>query len=75
MQAKKTKRKGDKANFNDFGDGSMGQKMFEMMGRCCAGRGGNPDCSTVMEGMMETMKKQSCCTSNDAAGGYGRKKK
>ena len=61
MHTEETKDKGDKAQPSDFGFGPMGQGMFEMMNKCCAGRGGFPACSTMMKSMMETMKNQPCC--------------
>lgn len=75
MHTKATKDKKDEANFTDFGLGPMGQGMFEMMKKCCAGRGGFPDCSTGMEGMLEAMKKQHCCKPDKDAAEPERKKK
>jgi hypothetical protein len=43
------------------------KKMFEMMGKCCAGKDGLPDCSAMMAGMMGTFGGQksegtkACC--------------
>lgn len=62
MHTEETKDKGEKAKSTDFGFASMGQRMFEMMNKCCTGQGGFPDCSTMMKGMMETMRNQPCCT-------------
>lgn len=73
MCAKETNDKEDKATSNNFGFTSMGQ-MFEMMSKCCAARGGFPDCSTAMEGLMETMKKQRCTPSKDGTESGRRKK-
>lgn len=61
MHTEATKDKKDEAKSTDFGFGPMGQGMFKMMSECCTGQGGFPDCSTIMKGMMEAMKNQSCC--------------
>ncbi len=74
MHAEETKGKGDKTKSDDSGFASMGQRMFEMMSNCCGVRGGFPDCSTPMEGMMEAMKKQHCTPDKDAAESERRKK-
>ncbi len=66
MHSKKTKDKGEKAKPNGCGPASTGQKMLEMMSKCCAGQDGFQDCSTSMEGMMEAMKKR-CCTPDKGA--------
>jgi len=34
------------------------KKMFEMMGKCCAGKDGLPDSSAMMAGMMGTFSGQ-----------------
>ncbi len=65
MHAEKTKDKGDKTKSTDFGFSPMGQGMFEMMNKCCAGQGGFPDCSGMMKSMMGTMKNQPCCASEE----------
>ncbi len=74
MHTKETKDKSYRAKPNACGPGSMGQKMLEMMSKCCAGQGGFQDCSASMEGMMEAMKKQGCTSGNDAAESEGSKK-
>jgi hypothetical protein len=62
MHTEETKDKGGTAKSAVFGFAPMGQGMFEMMNKCCTGRGGFPDCSTMTKGMMETMRNQPCCT-------------
>jgi len=62
MQTEETKDKGEKAKSTAFGFAPMGHGMFEMMNKCCTGQGRFPDCSTMMKGMMETMRNQPCCT-------------
>ncbi len=37
------------------------QKIFEMMSMCCTGEDSMPDCSSMMEKMMEHMNKQDRC--------------
>ncbi len=61
MHTEETKKKGERATA-DLGSVPMDQRMFEMMNKCCTGQGGFPDCSTMMKGMMETMRNQPCCT-------------
>ena len=34
------------------------KKMFEMMGKCCASKGGFSDCSGMMAGMMRPFSDQ-----------------
>lgn len=75
MHAEETKDKGEKEKSNGFNCAPLGHGMFEMMRKCCAGRGEFPDCSTLMEGMMEAMKKQQCCTPNKDAAESDRRKK
>jgi len=65
MHEEEAKDKGDKAKAADFGFPPKSQRMFEMMSKCCTGQGGFPACSTMMKGMMETMKNQPCCTSEE----------
>ena len=61
MYTEETKDKGEKANSTDFEFPPMGQRMCEMMSKCCAGKGEFPDCSVMMKNMRETAKHQSCC--------------
>lgn len=61
MHAKKTKDKGEKEQSN-FNFAEMAHGISEMVTKCCAGRGGFPDCLT----MMEEMKKQCCAPHKDA---------
>jgi len=65
MQTEETKDKGEKAKSTVFGSAPMGHGMFEMMSERCTSQGGFPDCSTMMKGMMETMRNQPCCTSRE----------
>ncbi len=60
MNTEKTgEKKGDKTQSGCCGfDGS---RMLEMMGACCTGQGATSGCSTMMNGMMESMKNRSCC--------------
>jgi hypothetical protein len=62
MDTKETIDEGNKTNSTDFGFAPMGRGMREMMKECCTGRGGFPDCSPMMKGMMEAMGSQPCCT-------------
>ena len=62
MDTEETNDKGDKAKSANFGSAPMGHGMFEMMSKCCAGQGGSTDCSTMMKGMMETMRSHPCCS-------------
>jgi hypothetical protein len=62
MQTKETKDKGEKATSTAFGSAPMGHGMFELTNKCCAGQDGFSDCSTMMNGMMEKMSNQPCCT-------------
>ena len=75
MHAQKTKDKGEKEKSSGFNCAPLGQGMFEMMKKCCAGRGGFSDCSAGMESMMEAMTKQHCCTPNKDAAESERRKK
>ena len=61
MHTKETNEKGDKTKPAGFGSAPMGHRMFEMMNACCTGRGGFPDCPTMMKGMMEAGGNQPCC--------------
>ncbi len=74
MHTEKTKDKGEKEKSTGFNCAPLGHGISEMMTKCCAGRGGFPDCSTVMEDMMEEMKKQHCMPNKDAAKSVKRKK-
>ncbi len=69
MHTEKTKGKGGKEKSNGF-NCAPGHGMFEMMTKCCAGRGGFPDCFT----MMEEMKKQSCMPNKDVTESERKKK-
>jgi hypothetical protein len=62
MDTEETNEKGDKAKSANFGFAPMSHGMFEMMSGCCTGRGGSTDCSTMMKGMMETMRSHPCCS-------------
>lgn len=42
MRAEKTKDKGEKEKSNGFNCAPLGHGMFEMMKKCCAGRGDFP---------------------------------
>ncbi len=61
MDTEETSDKGDKAKSADPGCTQMGRGMFEMISKCCAGQDGSTDCSTMMKGMMETMRSRPCC--------------
>ncbi len=74
MREKKGKEKAAKGKASAFNFAPMGQGISGMMTKCCAGRGGFPDCATVMKGIMEQMNKRECTPDNDAAGFQGRKK-
>ncbi len=63
MSTPKTDGRREKTKSNTSGFGPMGHGMSEMMTKCCPGRGGFPDCLT----MMEEMKKQCCAPHKDAA--------
>jgi hypothetical protein len=57
MNTEKTNGKKDKAAGTDFGCNPKDFKgMFEMMGKCCNGQDGFPDCTAMMKSMM-----QNCC--------------
>lgn len=71
MHTEKIKDKGEKETSNGFNCAPLGHEMFEMMKKCCASRGGFPDCSTEMEALM----KQHCCTPNEDAVESERRKK
>lgn len=75
MQTGKTKDEGEKETFNGFNSALLGHGMFEMMKKCYAGRGGFLHCSTDMQGVMESMRKQHCCASNEDAAESERRKK
>lgn len=62
MQTEETNDKGEKAKSTAFGFAPMGHVMFEM-NNCCTGQNGFSDCASIMNGMMETMRNQPCCTS------------
>lgn len=66
MHTEETQAKKDKDPCTDFGCSPMGQKMFEMMSKCCAGKGEFPVCSITMKSMIETAKNQPCCTPKTA---------
>jgi hypothetical protein len=75
MQAEKTKNRREDTESTAFGSTPMGNGIFGIMKKCCTGQDGFPDCSTMMKGMMEAMKKQPCCMpKKDAAESEGRKK-
>jgi hypothetical protein len=74
MSTNDTKNRRNRTDVN-LGSGPMDQSMFGMMKKCCTGQDGFPDCSGMMKGMREAMKKQSCCKpKKDAAEFKGRKK-
>ena len=76
MSTKKTKEKGDKAKFTDFGSSFKGLKgISEMMSKCCAGQAGSTDCSAMMDGMMKGMMEMCCRPKADNTkedGGHGK---
>lgn len=59
MSAEERNKKEDKKKSE--GSSPMESGMFEMMKRCCAGQGRFPDCSAVMESVMEAARNQPCC--------------
>lgn len=58
MTCKEAKKKEDQKS---EGSGPAGSGMFEMMKKCCPGEEAFSDCSTMMKGMMETMRSHPCC--------------
>ncbi len=72
MSTEKTSGKRDEATCCS---GSEGRRMFEMMSACCTGQGGSFDCSTMMKGMMETIKSQGCPGQGIKDAGPDRRKK
>ena len=70
MNTENTKGIKEKTKSKNFGFGWMGHEMPEMMTKCCTGRGGFPDCLT----MMEEMKKQCCAPNKDIAESERKKK-
>ena len=62
MCTEETNEKEDKAKSADSESIPMSHGMSEMMSKCCAGQGGPSDCSTMMKGMMETMRSHPCCS-------------
>ncbi len=62
MCTEETNKKEDKAKSANSGSAPMNHGMFEMMSGCCTGKGGSTDCSTMMKGMMETMRSHPCCS-------------
>lgn len=75
MNAEKTRDKGAKAKSTDFEFPPVSQRMFEMMSKCCTGRGDLPDCSVMMKSMMETAKKQPCRSQKKEDAASDRRKK
>lgn len=75
MQTEETKDEGEKAKSTDFGFPEMGQRMLEMMNKCCAGRGESPGCSVMMKKIMEAAKNQPCCGPKTEDTGYDRREK
>jgi hypothetical protein len=65
MHAEETKDKKEKTRSTDFGFIPSGHGLSEMMNKCCTGQGGFSACSTMMKGMMDAMKKQPCCASEE----------
>ncbi len=65
MNTKGTSKKKEKTNSADHGFGPV-KEMFEMMSKCCGNTEGHPDCTAMMKGMMESMKRQCCMPDNDA---------
>ncbi len=74
MNSEEIKSKGEKVRSGQYGFSSMGQSMFEMMSKCCAGQDGLMGCSSEIEGMMQSMKKK-CCRPDIGAAESERKKK
>jgi hypothetical protein len=75
MHKEKIKDRGEKAKCTDSTFSQTGQGMFEMMKKCCMGQSEFPDCSTMMKGMKEAMRNQTCCTPNEDAAESERRKK
>ncbi len=61
MNTKGTNNKKEKTTSADRGFGP-GERMFEMMSKCCGNKERHSDCSAMMKGMMEKIGKQPCCT-------------
>jgi hypothetical protein len=59
MTAGETNRKKDKTKSE--GSDPRGAGMSDMMEKCCSGEGAFADCSTMMKGMIKTMRSKSCC--------------
>jgi hypothetical protein len=60
MTAEETNKKEDKTKSE--GSGPMGSGMLDVIKKCCSGEGAFSDCSTMMKGMMETMRGHPCCS-------------
>ncbi len=60
MTAEEKNKKEDKRKSKR--SGPMGSGMMDMMEKCCSGEGTFADCSTMMKGMMETMRSHPCCS-------------
>lgn len=73
MNTKGTGNKNEKTNSADHGFGP-GERMVEMMSKCCWNREGRPDCSVIMKSMMEKIGNQSCCASRTGPESDRRKK-
>ncbi len=73
MNATEKSKREDKTKSE--GSGPMESGMFEMMKGCCSGEGAFSDCSTMMKGMMETMRSRPCCApkTKDAGPEEGKK--
>ena len=75
MCTEETNEKGDKAKSANSGSAPMSHGMSEMMSGCCTGQIGSTDCSTMMKGMMETMRKHPCCSPGTGDTGSERREK
>ncbi len=62
MCTEKTNKKEDEAKSANSESAPMSHGMIEMMSGCCTGKGGSTDCSTMMKGMMETMRSHPGCS-------------
>ncbi len=58
MTAEETNKKEDKTKSTC--SSPRGPGMLDVMEKCCSGEGAFADCSTMMKGMMETMRSHPC---------------